>query len=102
MTACGGVCDGNPFHGEEIPPPRSGILPVPRWSYETPESVASAIEGHLAPVLLDRDPGDLEGASAAMDAVIAPGSSTGMPIAKAGIDLALHDLAGKELGDRTL
>jgi muconate cycloisomerase len=30
-----------------------------------------------------------------MDKAIAPGFSTGMPISRAGIDIALHDLAGK-------
>ena len=33
-----------------------------------------------------------------MDRVIAPGFSTGMPITRAGIDIALHDLAGKLTG----
>jgi L-alanine-DL-glutamate epimerase-like enolase superfamily enzyme len=33
-----------------------------------------------------------------MDQAVKPGFTTGMPIARAGIDLALHDLAGKLLG----
>ena len=33
-----------------------------------------------------------------MDHAIAPSFSTGQPIAKAGIDIALHDLLGKRLG----
>jgi L-alanine-DL-glutamate epimerase-like enolase superfamily enzyme len=33
-----------------------------------------------------------------MDQAVAPGFSTGMPISRAGIDLALHDLSGKLLG----
>jgi L-alanine-DL-glutamate epimerase-like enolase superfamily enzyme len=33
-----------------------------------------------------------------MDTAIAPGFSTGMPISRAGIDLALHDLSGKMQG----
>jgi L-alanine-DL-glutamate epimerase-like enolase superfamily enzyme len=74
-------------------------VPSQRWSYETIESVATAIEGYLAPALLGRDPLDLGGAHAAMDGAIGPGFSTGMPIAKAGIDLALHDLAGKVAGE---
>ena len=32
-----------------------------------------------------------------MDKAVAPGFSTGMPISRAGIDLALHDLTGKIL-----
>jgi L-alanine-DL-glutamate epimerase-like enolase superfamily enzyme len=39
-----------------------------------------------------------EGAHTAMNRAIAPSFSTGMPIAKAGVDLALHDLWGKLAG----
>jgi L-alanine-DL-glutamate epimerase-like enolase superfamily enzyme len=70
-------------------------VPIHTWSYETPESVRSAIEGYFAPVLIGRDPSDIAGAHAAMNRAIAPSFSTGMPIAKAGVDLALHDLTGK-------
>ena len=73
-------------------------VPIPSWSYETLESAATAIERYLAPALIGRDAFDLAGAHRAMDAAIAPSFSTGMPIAKAGIDLALHDLAGKAAG----
>ncbi len=73
-------------------------VPTPRWSYETVESVASTIDRHLAPALLGLDPRDIPGAHAAMEAAIAPGYTTGMPIAKAGVDLALHDLAGRLAG----
>jgi L-alanine-DL-glutamate epimerase-like enolase superfamily enzyme len=73
-------------------------VPVPTWSYETPESVASAILHYLAPALVGKDPTDFEAAHAAMNRAIAPSFSTGMPIAKAGIDLALHDIAGKLAG----
>ena len=73
-------------------------VPAPSWSYETPESVASTLENYLAPVLTGRDPFDLAGAHAAMNRAISPSFSTGMPIAKAGIDLALHDLAGHITG----
>jgi L-alanine-DL-glutamate epimerase-like enolase superfamily enzyme len=70
-------------------------VPLPAWSYETPESVASTIERYLAPALIGRNPFDVAGAHDAMSKAIAPSFSTGMPIAKAGIDLALHDLMGK-------
>jgi L-alanine-DL-glutamate epimerase-like enolase superfamily enzyme len=46
-------------------------------------------------VLIGRDPTDIAGALAALDQAIAPGFTTGMPITRAGIDLALHDLTGK-------
>jgi L-alanine-DL-glutamate epimerase-like enolase superfamily enzyme len=41
---------------------------------------------------------DIKGAHTAMDQAVAPGFSTGMPITRAGIDLALHDLFGKLTG----
>jgi L-alanine-DL-glutamate epimerase-like enolase superfamily enzyme len=73
-------------------------VPVPTWSYETLESATGALRDYLAPVMLGRDPLDIAGAHAAMNRAIAPSFSTGMPIAKAGIDLALHDLWGKLAG----
>jgi L-alanine-DL-glutamate epimerase-like enolase superfamily enzyme len=73
-------------------------VPIPTWSYETPESVTHTLRNYLAPVLLGSNPTDIEDAHAKMDKAIAPSFSTGMPIAKAGIDIALHDLAGKLAG----
>jgi L-alanine-DL-glutamate epimerase-like enolase superfamily enzyme len=74
-------------------------VPIPKWSYETLEAAVTAIDSYLGPQLIGLDPFDLEAAHAAMDAVIAPGFSTGMPITKAGLDIALHDLAGKLAGE---
>ena len=73
-------------------------VPIPTWSYETLESVLDTYKNYLAPVLAEKNPTDIAGIHAAMNKAIAPSFSTGMPIAKAGIDLALHDLAGKLLG----
>lgn len=73
-------------------------VPVPRWSYETLETVQSTIERYLAPALVGLDPLDPDAIQAAMDTAIAPSFSTGQPICKAGIDLALHDLAGRLRG----
>ncbi len=70
-------------------------VPVATWSYETLESCVATQRRYLAPVLKGLDPTDIEGAHKAMNTVIRPSVSTGMPMAKAGIDLALHDLAGK-------
>jgi len=72
--------------------------PSPRWSYETQESVVTTIRGYLAPALIGLDAGDLEAVHAVMDREIAPGITVGMPVAKSGIDMALHDLAAKERG----
>lgn len=73
-------------------------VPLPKWSYETLESAVSTIERHLAPAIRGLDPFDLAAVHRAMDEAIAPSYSRGAPITKAGIDLALHDLAGRASG----
>lgn len=70
-------------------------VPSPRWSYETLESVLSTIRGYLATELIGQDPFDVDALHRRMNAVIAPSFSTGQPICKAGLDLALFDLSGK-------
>ena len=70
-------------------------VPTPKWSYETLETVHSTLTRYLAPELIGLDPFDLDGIHAAMNRAIAPSFSTGQPICKAGIDLALFDLTGK-------
>ena len=72
-------------------------VPIPKWSYETLETVHSTLTRHLTPELLGRDPFDIEGIHAAMNRSVAPSFSTGQPICKAGVDLALFDLTGKLL-----
>jgi L-alanine-DL-glutamate epimerase-like enolase superfamily enzyme len=73
-------------------------VPVPKWSYETLETVYSTITRYLAPELIGRDPFDEAGIHDVMAHTIAPSFSTGQPICKAGLDLALFDLTGKLLG----
>jgi L-alanine-DL-glutamate epimerase-like enolase superfamily enzyme len=70
-------------------------VPIPTWSYETVESATHTLRHYLAPVLTGANPRDLASAHWAMNKAISPSFSTGMPIAKAGIDLALHDAWGK-------
>ncbi|MEW6304169.1 MAG: enolase C-terminal domain-like protein [Verrucomicrobiota bacterium] len=72
--------------------------PSPRWSYETLETIQTTIDRYLAPELAGRDPFDTEGITHGMNTAIAPSFSTGQPICKAGIDLALFDLTGRLLG----
>ena len=48
--------------------------------------------------MIGRDPFDTEALHAAMSRVIAPSFSTGQPICKAGVDLALFDLTGRLRG----
>ena len=73
-------------------------VPVPKWSYETLETVQTTIDRHLGPLIVGMDPLDVDAIHAAMDRAIAPSFSTGQPICKAGIDLALFDLAGRLSG----
>ena len=73
-------------------------LPIARWSYETLETATAVLQDYYAPLLIGRDPADIEGAHIEMDRAVAPGFTTGMPISRAGIDLALHDLTGKLQG----
>jgi len=71
--------------------------PSPRWSYETLESVVTTIRNYLAPALVGLDADDFEAVHQIMDREIAPGITVGQPVAKSGIDMALHDLAAKSL-----
>ena len=73
-------------------------VPIPKWSDETLETASTTIERYLAPDLIGRDPADLAGAHEVMHRSIAPAFSTGQPIAKSGIDMALHDLVARGLG----
>ena len=70
-------------------------IPSPLWSYETLETVTSVLRDYLGPALIGRNPLDIGGAHRALDRALAPGFSTAMPIARAGLDAALHDLAGR-------
>ena len=70
-------------------------VPIPRWSYETLETVTSTINHYLAPELLGLNPADHAAIEAVLRSNIAPSFSTGQPICKAGLDLALADLNGK-------
>ncbi len=73
-------------------------IPIAKWAYETLETATIALRDYWRPVLIGRDPTDIAGAHEAMDQAIAPGFTTGMPISRAGMDLALHDLVGKLRG----
>lgn len=72
--------------------------PSRRWSAETLESCVSSIRQYLAPVLVGHDLFDLAGLHSKMNQELATGLDPGQPIAKCGVDLAVHDLIGKRLG----
>ena len=73
-------------------------VPSHRWSYETQESVQTTIREYITPSLLGMNAFDTDAIQTAMDQIIAPSFSTGQPICKAGIDLALFDLTGRRSG----
>src|SRR5262245_33524396 len=73
-------------------------VPVPSWTYETPEGAEHTLRHYLAPAVLGADPSDLADVHARMERVIRPSFSVGQPLAKSAIDLACHDLWGKQAG----
>jgi muconate cycloisomerase len=72
--------------------------PSRKWSAETTHSCDTTIRHYLAPALIGRDPFDIAGVHAAMNAELAPGLDPGQPVAKAALDLAVHDLVCRKLG----
>jgi muconate cycloisomerase len=72
--------------------------PLPSWTYETAESIVTTISRYLAPVVLGRFAWDLDGVTSAFDRAINRGFSIGAPLAKAAVDVALHDLLGRAAG----
>ncbi len=73
-------------------------VPVGRWTYETLDTAMIVMRDYLAPTLIGIDPLDIPAAHAAMDKGLAPSFTTGMPLSRAGLDIALHDLVGKLTG----
>jgi muconate cycloisomerase len=72
--------------------------PAPQWSYETQESVTSTIRNYLAPAIIGLPITDRHGLHERMFKAVGRGPSLGQPIAKAAIDLAVHDLAARAAG----
>ncbi len=72
--------------------------PVPQWSYETLETVASTIRHHLAPAIVGLPVTDRWELQRRLFRAIGRGPSTGQPIAKAAVDMAVHDLCAKAAG----
>lgn len=73
-------------------------VPIESWTYETVESVETTLAHYLAPAVLGADPADVADVHARMERAIRPSFSVGQPLAKAAIDLACHDLWGKQTG----
>ncbi len=66
--------------------------PSRRWSAETTQSCYTSLKHYLAPIITGRDIFDIAGLHEAMNQELAPGLDPGQPVAKAAIDLAVHDL----------
>ncbi|MEU5979818.1 enolase C-terminal domain-like protein [Streptomyces sp. NPDC047315] len=67
--------------------------PMTAYTGETLAGLETALTQHAAPALVGRDPRDLAGAHTAMDAAI-----RGQRLAKAALDIALHDLVARAAG----
>lgn len=72
--------------------------PIPQWSYETIETAVAVLRGYLGPALVGGDVWDRRGHQIAMHRAIGRGPSTGNPIAKAALDMAIHDLCARAMG----
>jgi muconate cycloisomerase len=72
--------------------------PTPRWTYETTETIVSTLQRYLAPAVVGIAAWNLDALHRAMDRAIAPGVTTGSPLAKSAIDVACHDAWGRALG----
>ncbi|MGA2497624.1 MAG: enolase C-terminal domain-like protein [Tepidisphaeraceae bacterium] len=70
-------------------------VPICKWSYETLETSYTVLRDYFAPAIIGKDPHDLASIHAAMDYEIAPSFSTGMPITRAAVDIAVWDLLGR-------
>src|SRR5205823_6891329 len=71
---------------------------TPARTCETAESILTTIRHHLAPALVGRTAWDLDGITSAFDRAVNRGFTIGAPLAKAAVDMAVHDLLGRALG----
>lgn len=70
--------------------------PSPGWSYETLETVTSTLRRYVMPALTGLDVFDRRGLHDRLDRVVG-GHPTGQPIARAAVDMAVHDLLARRL-----
>ena len=72
--------------------------PMPQWAYETVETVTTTIRAYLAPAILGLPVTDRWELHQRMQRAIGRGPSTGQPVAKAALDMAVHDLCARVAG----
>ncbi|MBD2861455.1 mandelate racemase/muconate lactonizing enzyme family protein [Paenibacillus oceani] len=70
----------------------------PMWHYETIETMVAAVRHHLAPLALGLSPYEIGTFHKRAEAAMSISVSNGMPFARAAMDIAFHDLAGKMAG----
>lgn len=68
---------------------------LPTWSYETWETMLVVIERHLGPLTTGLTPFDIALFHQRADRALSPSVSNGFPFARAAVDIAMHDAAGK-------
>ena len=72
--------------------------PMPQWAYETVETVTATLRHHLGPAVIGVPATDRWELQRRMHATIGRGPSTGQPVAKAALDMAVHDLCARAAG----
>ncbi|WP_345523288.1 mandelate racemase/muconate lactonizing enzyme family protein [Streptomyces echinatus] len=72
--------------------------PIPSWTYETTESIVSTLTQYLVPAVTGLPLWDLDRLVRACDRTIRRGWSTGMPLARAALDVAWHDALARSRG----
>ncbi len=72
--------------------------PHAAWAYETLESVTTTIRAYLGPAVIGLPISDRWGLHRRLHATIGRGPSPGQPVAKAAVDIAVHDLCARAAG----
>lgn len=72
--------------------------PVTGWSYETLETITTTLRQYVTQAVIGLPVSDRWGVHRTMQRVIGRAPSPGQPIARAALDLALHDLLAKRAG----
>lgn len=74
------------------------VTPCPTWCYETSETITTTIRKYLAPALVGMPAWNFDAIARKMERVINPGATIGQPLAKSGIDIAIHNVLARTLG----
>ncbi len=69
--------------------------PIPSWSYETLETVTTTLRHYLGPAVIGLPVTDRWELHRRLHRTVGRGPSPGQPIAKAALDMAVHDLCAR-------